>query len=181
MKKILKLFLKSFLRLCYPHFRNEEYYTTELLKFAFMQKILGFNRKVPWPVHFTSTIKCPEKIVRGTKSPGMGIASYIDGRNGIIIGENVWIGPRVSIISMNHDNEDYYKYEEVKPIVIRKNSILLTSCIILPGVELGEHTVVAAGAVVTKSFPEGDQVIGGNPAKQIKKLNPYKERIQKKL
>ena len=40
--------------------------------------------------------------------------------------------------------------------------------IILPGVILGDNTVVAAGAVVTKSFPQGYIVIGGNPAKIIK-------------
>ena len=44
------------------------------------------------------------------------------------------------------------------------------NAVILPGVELGEKTVVGAGAVVTKSFKEGHCVIGGNPAKLIKKL-----------
>lgn len=41
---------------------------------------------------------------------------------------------------------------------------------VLPGVVLGDHTVVGAGSVVTKSFPEGWQVIAGNPAKVIHKL-----------
>ena len=39
--------------------------------------------------------------------------------------------------------------------------------IILPGVTIADNTVVAAGAVVTKSFPAGS-IIGGNPAKVIK-------------
>lgn len=38
---------------------------------------------------------------------------------------------------------------------------------ILPGVTIADNTVVAAGAVVTKSFPAGS-IIGGNPAKVIK-------------
>jgi len=42
--------------------------------------------------------------------------------------------------------------------------------IILPNVVIGDHTTVAAGAIVTKSFPEGYCIIGGNPAKIIKKL-----------
>jgi len=44
--------------------------------------------------------------------------------------------------------------------------------VILPGVTLGDFTVVGAGAVVTKSFEEGYCIIGGNPATEIRKLNP---------
>nr|WP_283244199.1 DapH/DapD/GlmU-related protein [Luoshenia tenuis] len=43
--------------------------------------------------------------------------------------------------------------------------------VVLPGVTLGPHTVVGAGAVVTKSFPEGYCVIAGNPARMIRKLD----------
>ena len=43
--------------------------------------------------------------------------------------------------------------------------------VILPGVSLGDHTIVGAGSVVTKSFQEGNCVIAGNPAKVIRYLN----------
>ena len=46
--------------------------------------------------------------------------------------------------------------------------------IILPGVTIADNTVVAAGAVVTKSFPAGS-IIGGNPAKVIKNIDDYVE------
>ena len=49
------------------------------------------------------------------------------------------------------------------------------NAVILPGVELGDHTVVGAGAVVTKSFSEGYCVIGGNPAKIIKYIERDEE------
>lgn len=144
-----------------------------LFFYAYKQKICGYNRKTPWPVHFTSQVKCSDKIKRGTKYPGYAIGCYIDGRNGIIFEENVITGPNVSIISQNHDSNDFDQYISGKPIIIRKNTWLSAGCIILPETELGEHTIVAAGAVVTKSFPEGNQIIGGNPAQVIKKIEPY--------
>ena len=143
--------------------------------YAYKQKICGHNRKTPWPVHFTSQVKCAEKIKRGTKYPGFAKGCYIDGRNGIVFEENVITGPNVSIISQNHDTNNFNQYISGKSIIIRKNSWLSAGCIILPEVELGEHTIVAAGAIVTKSFPEGNQIIGGNPARVIKKIGPYKE------
>ena len=42
--------------------------------------------------------------------------------------------------------------------------------VILPGVTVGTRTIVGAGSVVTKSFPEGNCVVAGNPAKKIKDL-----------
>ena len=170
MKKALSWFLGIF----YKDFNATSYYKKNLLAMCFYQKILRINGNVPWPVHFTSTVKAPEKIKRGTKAPGHAPGCYLDGRNGIIIEENVWIGPRVSIISMDHELNNYNRYKQEQPIIIRKNSLLTTGCIILPGIELGEHTVVGAGAVVTKSFPEGNQVLIGNPARVIKKLDEYK-------
>lgn len=168
---MLKTLFKKFLRLFYPSFNNDEYYNKTLLKYIVWQKIIGINRSTPWPVHFTSLVKCPEKIKNGTKAPGYSMGCYIDGRNGIVIEENVYVGPRVSLISMNHDKNNLEQYVECAPIVIRKNSWLAANSIVLASVELGEHTVVAAGAVVTKSFPEGHQMLAGNPATVVKRLD----------
>ena len=179
MKDLLKRILLKPVVLIINTAYNKAYYKDYspfyLLRFVMRQKFFGANRKIPWPVHHTSVIKAYENIVPGNKAPGMGMYCYLDARNGIIIGENVWIGPHVYIISMNHDALNYKKYIKEKPVKIGKNSLLSANCTILPGVELGEHTIVAAGAVVSKSFPEGDQLIGGVPAKVIKKLPPYSE------
>ena len=145
----------------------------KLAKHFLVQKILRVNGHVAWPVHWTSTVKCPERIQRGTRFPGLAVCCHIDGRNGIRIGNNVWIGPRVSLISMNHDSSDYARYLGSEPIVIEDNCWLATNCVILPGVRLGPHTVVAAGAVVTKSHPEGNQLLAGCPARVVKKLADY--------
>lgn len=177
--KLIKKLIYSFIKLFYRDINAsyEPYSLKELLNYTFKQKIIGYNRKVPWPVHFTSQIKCPEKIQRGNKYPGYGTSCYIDGRAGIIFEDNVITAPKISIISQNHDLNNFSSYAESKPIIIRKNSWIATGAIILPEVELGEHTVVAAGSVVTKSFPEGNQLIAGNPAKVIKKLDKYCEKL----
>jgi acetyltransferase-like isoleucine patch superfamily enzyme len=152
------------------------YSVKKMFLIFFLQKIIGINRKVPWPVHYTSFIKSHENIRKiSAKNPGGAPGCYIDARNGIIIEENVWIGPNVSIISQNHSLTQYTNYKKGQPIKIGKNSLLTTGCIILPEVELGEHTIVAAGAVVTKSFPEKNQVLAGNPARVIKIIDDYEE------
>ncbi len=144
----------------------------KLLKFFVYQKIFRKNAHVPWPVHPTTVIKSPENIQRGTRFPGLSPFCYLDGRNGIIIGKNTWMGPRVSIISMDHDLNDYARYVKKNPIVIGDNCWIGAGAIITSGVSLGDHTVVAAGAVVTKSF-ENNVLIAGVPAKKIRDLENY--------
>ena len=177
MKKILKLLINVILRRFYKDFDldNEDYPKKTLLWYGIRQRIFGYNRHIPWPVHPSSVIKSPEKIKRGSKAPGFARNCYIDGRNGIHIGENVWIANGVSIISQNHHVADYTVYETSDPVIIGKDCLLSANCIILPGVELGKHTIVGAGTVVTKSFPEGNQIIAGNPAKPIRQIENYSE------
>lgn len=168
-----------FFRWAYPGFDYHSYPFRKLMKCFLSQKGMRINSHVPWPVHWTSEVKGFEKIKRGTETPGSTMGCYIDGRNGIELGDNVWIGPKVSIISMNHDLLEYNNYKSDNPIRIGRDSLLATGCIILPGVEIGSHTVVAAGAVVTKSFLEGNQVIAGNPAVFVKKLDNYTQQNSK--
>jgi Acetyltransferase (isoleucine patch superfamily) len=175
MKNGLKFIIYKFFSLIYKQYSPNGQSIKELFLIAFTQKIIGINRSVPWPVHYTSFVKGHENIHSKTELVGEAMRNYIDGRNGIILEENVWLGPNVSIISQNHNENNYKKYNKGNPIIIHKNSLLLTNCVILPEVELGEHTIVAAGAIVTKSFLEGNQIIGGVPAKVIKKLGEYND------
>ena len=66
-------------------------------------------------------------------------------------------------------------------IKIGNNCFVGASSILMYGIELGDKTIVAAGSVVTKSFKEGNVVIGGNPAKVICStddfLNKYKDEL----
>jgi acetyltransferase-like isoleucine patch superfamily enzyme len=89
---------------------------------------------------------------------------------GIIIEDDVLIGPKVSIITENHPvSPDDRKMLELKSVIVRRNSWIGANATILPGVTIGENSVVAAGAVVTKDVP-ANTVVAGIPAKIIKKI-----------
>ena len=98
---------------------------------------------------------------------------YIQGLGKIYIGDYTQIAPGVGIISSNHDVYNSTLQVPGK-ISIGKYSWLGMNSVILPNVELGDFTIVAAGSVVTKSFSEGYCVIAGVPAKIIKQLDKAK-------
>jgi acetyltransferase-like isoleucine patch superfamily enzyme len=141
----------------------------------FAKHVLRQNRNVSWAIHFTSTIYFPDRIVRGKHVfPGDSPNNFIDATNGIEIGDYTNIGPGVGLISGNHDTIDNSSYTRHPPIRIGAFCWLGMNVVVLPGIVLGDFTTVGAGAVVTKSFPEGYCVIGGNPAKVIKLLDKDK-------
>lgn len=100
--------------------------------------------------------------------------SFIIADGGITIGNDVSIGHQCSLLSTNHGFEDKtipIKSQPVtgKPIIIADNVWLGANVTLLAGVVLGPGTVVAAGSVVTKSFDEGYVVIGGVPARILRR------------
>ena len=176
-KKMIAKIFSLFCRLFYNKFNPKGYSKKAILQYIFMQKIIGINRSIKWPVHWSSQVIGHENIETTDLAIGYMPSCYIDGRNGIKIGKNVILASNVSVISQNHDSNNYEKYIFEKPIWIADNCWIGTQVVILPGIELGQHTIVAAGAVVTKSFPEGNQIIGGNPAVVIKKIDDYIEKL----
>lgn len=96
----------------------------------------------------------------------------------IIIGDNAMLAPGVHIYSATHplDPEERNSGKEYgKPVKIGNNVWIGGRSVIAPGVTLGDNVVVAAGSVVTKSFPD-NVVIGGNPAKIIKYIEIKEEK-----
>lgn len=86
---------------------------------------------------------------------------------GIHIGDNTWVLRNAMILSHDHcrGNNGINKLYDTH---IGHNCVIGVNSIILPGVAIGDHCVVAAGAVVTKDAPP-NSVIAGNPAVVIKK------------
>jgi len=90
---------------------------------------------------------------------------------GITIEDDVLIGPKVSLITESHPlNPSGRKALIVKPVLIKRNAWIGAGATILPGVTVGENSVVAAGAVVSKDVP-ANTVVAGVPAKVIKTVN----------
>ncbi len=144
------------------------FYLTDFM----FRKILRHNPGVKWAIHHTSTIRCPERIKRGKGVyPGDSPGVYINACNGVEIGDYTNLGPNVGIISANHDVINNDIHVSAAPVIIGKHCWLGMGAVVLPGVQLGDFTIAGAGAVITKSFPDGYCVLGGNPARVIKTLD----------
>jgi acetyltransferase-like isoleucine patch superfamily enzyme len=90
---------------------------------------------------------------------------------GITIEDNVLIAPKVSLLSEGHPLALESRQSLVPGhIHIKKNAWIGAGATILPGVTVGENSVVAAGAVVSKDVPD-NTVVGGIPAKILKSIN----------
>jgi maltose O-acetyltransferase len=90
----------------------------------------------------------------------------------ITIGQDVQIGPNVQLLTPTHPVQAgarRAKWEAAKAITIADNVWLGGGVIVLPGVSIGENTVVGAGAVVTRDLP-ANAVAVGNPARVARSL-----------
>lgn len=99
----------------------------------------------------------------------------------ITVGDNCMFGPNVQLYTASHPIEPVKRnsgLELGKPITIGDNVWIGGAAVIVPGVTLGDNVVVAAGSVVTKSFPD-NVVVGGNPAQIIKTIEeePKKDQL----
>ena len=92
----------------------------------------------------------------------------------VCIGNHVNLAQGITVTALNHNFEDASKRIDeqgisTKPVVIGDDVWIGANAVILPGVTIGSHCVVAAGAVVTKDVPD-NCVVGGVPAKVIKNI-----------
>lgn len=134
------------------------------------QRVLRQNGDCPWPVHFTSRVLHPRRMqVHPTVLPYLAQSGglYVQAINGMEIGEGTLIAPGAKIVSANHSLDDFAKWDPAPPLRIGKRCWIGANAVVLPGVELGDGVIVAAGSVVTKSFP-ANTVVGGVPARVLK-------------
>jgi acetyltransferase-like isoleucine patch superfamily enzyme len=115
-------------------------------------------------------------IIRIGRNCIIGRGSHLVGHWSIALGDNIHVGPNVYITDQNHSYHDPETPIGHQPPVeaavsIGSDSWIGTNVVILPGTQLGEHTTVAAGAVVRGTFPS-HVVIGGVPARVLRRYVP---------
>lgn len=103
----------------------------------------------------------------------VGIGNTIIGP--VTISDNVNIGQNVTISGLNHNYEDPSKTiseqgVSTMPIKIENNVWIGANSVVLPGVQIGNHSVIGAGSIITKDIPPYSVAVG-NPARIVKRYD----------
>lgn len=117
-------------------------------------------------IHWRARFYAPRGVSIGNHTI-IGYDAFLDGRFGIVIGDNVNIGGEIAIFTAQHDPDARDFAMIGAPVTIGDYAYIGTRATILPGVTIGEGAVVATGAVVTKDVAPYSMV-GGVPARHIK-------------
>ena len=127
-------------------------------------------------VNFERGAKFTPQLSIGDNS-GVGMNCELSGR--IVIGKNVMMGPNCVMRTYSHAHSridipmNEQGFEEEQVMHIGDDVWIGTNVIILPGVNIGSHCIIGAGAVVTKDVPDY-AIVGGVPAKIIRMRNEGK-------
>lgn len=93
----------------------------------------------------------------------------------VIIGSHVLVGPNAQIYTASHPLDAGKRRQGLefgKPVIIGDDVWIGGSAVICPGVTIGEKSIIAAGAVVTKDVPPF-AIVGGNPARVIRETSEF--------
>jgi len=125
---------------------------------------------------FTTVNNLVGDVIIGERTR-IGLSNVIIGP--VTIGNDVIFAQHVVLSGLNHGYEDVTKsptYQETKKglITVCDDVWIGANCVILPGVTVGKHSVVAAGSIVRRNVP-AFSVVAGNPAKVMKLYNKEKK------
>lgn len=180
LRKILRPFAMFFLKFFFDEkYLRGRYFTENYIGFGWAFKsiwnrsILRIYKKSKIPASSSCIISNTDNIqfhpddLHIFQVPGVYYQNF-DAR--IVLGKGCYIAPNVGLITANHDFSNLDAHTEGQDIILGENCWIGMNSVLLPGVCLGPETIVAAGAVVTKSFTMGHVVLAGVPAKVVKKL-----------
>ncbi len=183
-----QVILRRIVKFFYPEYKRPRYgYVTHakiLKQYFFMQKVIGINRKIPWPVDFRTKIYGWEHIKKGIIcDPGDSPGCYINAYGGLILGDNVEIAANTVLVTTNHDKYDQRKTYGEKGIIIGSNVWIGANCTILPGTIIGNEVTIGAGCVVSGNIPDKSTVTRADNSIKIKpktknyQWDIYKEKL----
>lgn len=132
----------------------------------FFYRLSGIKMGSGSAIHTGARFYNPSNIRIGSGTI-IGENSVLDGRDKLVIGDNVDIASEVMIYNAEHNINDPDFVAVHAPVTIGDYVFIGPRSIILPGVVIGKGAVVAAGSVVTKDVNQYE-VVGGVPAKLIK-------------
>ena len=120
----------------------------------------GKLTKWNWMVQNKEGLKIGNKV-------DIGAFTYINAKNGVVLEDNVQIGSHCSIYSISTiDNKE-------GKVVMKKNSCIGSHSVVMPGVTIGENSIVGAFSFVNRDIPP-DSIALGVPAKVTRILNEDK-------
>lgn len=102
----------------------------------------------------------------------IGAFTYINAKNGVILEEFVQIGSHCSIYSVSTIDL------KEGPVILKRNCRVGTHSVIMPGITIGENSIVGAFSFVNKDIPS-DVIVFGVPAKVIRELSNEEKRTMK--
>ncbi|MFD6316616.1 acyltransferase [Methylorubrum thiocyanatum] len=157
-----------------PRFHTLDYIRTSLLRIAGLK--IGPDTRISGNLVLEFSFRKPsvKNVIVGSDSFIGNYCRISALKSRVSIGDRCNIGPGVSIDTAGHwfNREANKRNSYHKPVVIHDNVWVGAGCIILPGVTIGQNSIVAAGAVVAKDVPEG-VLVGGVPARVIKALPEF--------
>lgn len=121
---------------------------------------------LPYPGRITIE---PGAEIRAGDNFGLNYGVEIYAAKSITMGDNTMIGDMVTIYDTDFHRIDEGSDPRVAPVTIGDNVWLGRGALILPGVTIGDHSIVAAGAVVTKDVA-ARTVVAGNPARVVREI-----------
>lgn len=153
---------------------NGSYHTPEEIRRLFSQ-IIGKPVDESFSMFPPFYTDCGKNITVG-KNVFINAGCKFQDQGGIILKDGALIGHNVVLATLNHsfDPEDRATTYP-SPIIIGKNVWIGANATVLPGITIGDGAIVAAGAVVTKDVPS-NTVVGGVPAKIIRKIEVRKQK-----
>lgn len=137
-------------------------------RFSFVKRLLFESLKLPKSAKIGPGFSCSSGNLRLGNNVYLNDTFILDYAN-VFIGDNTSFSYKNIIVTSTHDFNDFHKVV-CKPVSIGRNVWITTSVIILPGVTIGDNTVIGAGSIVTSNIPSG-VFAAGNPCKVIKKID----------